>query len=46
MYVDPGSGSYLVQVLFATVIGGVVAFRSVFQRVMARVTHLIRRILP
>jgi len=43
MYIDPGSGSMLVQVLIASALGSLIAFRrgllALFHRIKSILTH-------
>ncbi len=33
-YIDPGTGSYLVQVLIATILGGLFAFKTYWRKII------------
>jgi hypothetical protein len=35
-YLDPGSGSVLIQIIIATILGGLIAIRVFWSRLMAR----------
>ncbi len=35
LYVDPGSGSYLIQAIIAAVLGGIFYFKSIWYRIKA-----------
>ena len=37
-YLDPGSGSFLLQLLIAAILGGAIAFRSYFGRLLNFIT--------
>ncbi len=43
MYIDPGSGSMLFQVLIASVVGSLIAFRRTLLGLMVRVAPWSRR---
>ena len=42
-YIDPGSGSFAIQIIIAAVLGGVLSARLWFRYVLGRIIGLVRR---
>jgi hypothetical protein len=42
-YLDPGTGSYVLQILIGTVLGGLFALGMFWRRVVASIARLFRR---
>lgn len=42
-YLDPGTGSYLIQILIATIVGGLLAVKVYWGKIKAFFTHLLSR---
>lgn len=45
-YLDPGTGSYLLQILIATILGAIVFFRGFWARVFNSIKKLLFRSKP
>jgi hypothetical protein len=46
MYVDPGSGSYLVQAIIAAILGALFYFKTVWWRIKAFFTRKRKNVHP
>jgi hypothetical protein len=42
-YIDPGTGSYLLQILIATLLGGILALKIFWQRVKTFFVNIVSR---
>ena len=45
-YIDPGSGSFAIQIIIAAVLGGLLSARLWFRYVLGRIVGLFRRSTP
>ena len=45
-YIDPGSGSFAIQIIIAAVLGGLLSARLWFRYVLGRIVGLFRRSAP
>ena len=45
-YIDPGSGSFAIQIIIAAVLGGLLSARLWFRYVLGRIIGLVRRSTP
>ena len=45
-YIDPGSGSFAIQIIIAAVLGGLLSARLWFRYVLGRIAGLFRRSAP
>jgi hypothetical protein len=43
-YLDPGSGSYLLQILIGAVLGGFYVFRNFFKNIIEKITKFFKKI--
>jgi len=42
-YIDPGSGSYIIQVMIAAVLGGLYSLKLFWRRLIDRITGLFKK---
>lgn len=45
-YIDPGSGSFAIQIIIAAVLGGLLSARLWFRHVLGRIVGVFRRSTP